>query len=162
MNNITLDLLTEFYKCKVKIEKSSEQLYEKALEVCRWEEENLGKTYKFKDYFLNSEKSDCVEIYNMRGILEINENYELKKEDYVCFEIRDNIGFGDIDERTLRIPLYKLLSDTWREDALKEYTSKLEQEKVETEKEQKELERKKEEQERAEYERLKAKFESDN
>lgn len=161
MDNIKLESLKELKDCQSKIKKISSQLYDKAIEVWRWEEENLGKKFENESYSLNMDKLDCVEIYR-RGEYspaELDNNYEMKRDDYVCFELYDSWAYGGYDEKTMSIPLYKLVSDDWREKALKEHIEKLEKEKIKKEKLEEEAKRKKEEQERAEYERLKAKFE---
>ena len=161
-NKINIDTLKAFQNYRNKIDDIQEKLYIKAREVWKWEEENLGKKFENSSYYLNTEKADCVEIYrpNVYNPIEIDDNYEMEDMDYVCFELYDTWAYGGYDEKTMSIPLYKLLSDDWRDEALKKYNVKLELERKEKEKAEQERIREKEEKDRADYERLKAKFES--
>lgn len=82
------------------------------------------------------------------------ENDELKVEIYEYDE-----DDGSFNKDILSYPLYRLLTDDWKEEALKEYQAELEKEKQKQRMKEEVRARKAEERERAEYERLKAKFE---
>lgn len=144
MNNITQELLTEFQTCRQRVEDISFALYEKAQEVLRWENKNLGTNHEYIDYHLKVDDADCIDFY--------------PDEDHIRFLTYDTWAYGGYEEKGVSIPLYKILSDDWRNAAIKEYLDKLEQERKEKEKAEKEAERKAEEIERAQYERLKKKF----
>ena len=162
MQNITQELLSEFYTHKQKVEEISLALFNKAREVWQWEKDNLGITTAHTDYMLKIENTDCIEINNEKPYgpsIIINENYKLNEKDTIAFSVYDTWAYGGYDEATLRIPLYKLLSDNWREEHLKSHKEQLEQKQKEQEKLKQIAKIEKEKAERAEYERLKTKYE---
>lgn len=150
----------EFQACQQKSESIAESLYEKALEVWKWENENLGAKHDV-GYRLKTDVTDCIEFYRSGSYAPsiIDEDYSLDKGDCLFFRVYERWARGGYEEKEKSIPLYKLLGDDWRKIALKEYHNKLEEERKKEEAYEAECERKAEEREFAEYERLKAKFE---
>jgi len=162
MDNATKELLLEFQTYQQKVKNIASFLYEKALEVWKWERENLEAEHDI-GYKLKLDATDCVEFYRSGHYspFVFDEDYSLDEGDYVLFRVYDSWPRGGYEEKEKSIPLYKLLGNNWRKVALKKHLNKLEQDKKDKEETEKESVRKAEEKEYAEYERLKAKFEGE-
>lgn len=142
MQEITKEFLDELLATQKKLKEMYEALENRISHVNIWEEEKIGSKHYREDW--------------VRGQIT---NVEVTDSE---IEI-ESFGFDDFYERyresQVYFPLDKLLSDDWKEAALKEYQKKQNalRKKKEQEEQKKVLE--KERRERAEYERLKAKFE---
>lgn len=138
MSKLTQEFLDKLIKTQDELNDMYEKLDGYITDLVRWEHENLG------------EHSGVI---NGPIIVVCVENGELKVK-----TLEDN-NEGTCDECEYLYPLYKLLTDSWKEEALKERQAKLEKEKKEQCMKEEARAREVEEKERAEYERLKAKFE---
>lgn len=142
---LTRESVAEFQTRRRQVEAFSVALFAKARETLIWENENIGTQHKYLNYELDTDKSTCVEFY--------------PDEDLVQFFVYDTWRYGGYDQQYITIPLSKLLDDSWRETAVKEYQAKLEQKRKEDESAKQEKELKAKERRRQEYEKLKQEFE---
>lgn len=94
---ITGDLLNEYVNAKHKINNIEERLFNKAIEVMKWESENLGKTSR---YINGKWICDSVSIENAM----------------VNFTVHINTVNEEYETYDFSIELHKLLCDIWREN----------------------------------------------
>jgi hypothetical protein len=142
MEKITKEMIQDYSKYVEKIENIRETLFDKAEEVFTWENENLGKNH-----------TACKDsIWRCTGIGVDNIN--------VNFHIEESWSYGGYDSTTVSLQIYKLLGDEWRENALKQYKDKQEEQLKKKEKESEKKAKIKEQKERELYEQLKAKYEN--
>lgn len=138
MSKITKEFLDDLIATQEKLANMYELLEMHFDSTMRWEQENIGKSNY--DY--------------IRGTIQ---EVEINK-DKVHIETLENDD-GYYHHNYYSCPSHKLLSDDWKEAALKEYEEKQEAIRKEKEKEEERKALEKERKEREEYERLKAKFE---
>lgn len=133
---ITKEWFDKLNEKEKEIQSMKDTLIEKAKEVLTWENENTGGKYDIND-----------PIVHYYFTVETDENS-------IYLHVESSWRYGGHDENTYTVPLYKILSDDWKEKAVEEYKACQEKEKAEEE-------AKKAAKEREEYERLKAKFENE-
>lgn len=142
MQEITKEFLKELLETQRKLKKMYDKLEEHIHSSNRWEEENIGREIH-RDGWIHG---DITRVSLKNRAVEI-----------------ESFGYDDFYERDIEYwfpyPLDKLLSDDWKEIALKEYQKKQNALRKEKEAEAARKATEKERKERAEYERLKAKFE---
>lgn len=93
---ITSDLLNEYVDAKHKVNNIEERLFNKAIEVLKWEAENLGKTSRY-----TNEKWICDSVSIENAVVSFTVHLDTVNDNY------DTYDFS--------IELHKLLCDSWRE-----------------------------------------------
>ena len=142
VEKLTKDFIDEIINIQRKLEEMRYEVERHYSNLRSWELDNLGYS-KLRDIM-----GDVVDIC-------------ITKDNQVSIQAIDSYD-GNYDSNYYYCPLNKLISDEWKEEALKQHKEALEKNK-EKQRLKKEARAKEiEANERAEYERLKAKFEKSN
>lgn len=139
MSKLTQEFLDKLIKTQDALYDMYEKLDGYVTDLVRWERANLKNPCNFID-------GEMIDVRVIDDELNITVLTHDSFDETICEEVRS-------------YPLYKLLSDDWKEGALKAHQAELEKKKQKQRMEEEARAKKAEERERAEYERLKAKFE---
>lgn len=137
---INENTLKEYFDYTNKIAKLKKSLFQRLKEIFSWENENLGRLH---DVTINSNW--------------ICKNIEIEN-DTVWFYVYETWAYGGYDKKEVPIEKYKLVSDDWKQSALKEYQEALEAERIAKELEAEARAIKLEAKKRAELRRLQEKY----
>lgn len=136
-----MDKIQQYVKLNEQLEAISEELepimLDKVIDVLLWKNKNTGGNYD-------------VEAENVHYFYKLD-----FFKDGVILHVESSWAYGGHDDACYSVPYKQIFTEEWKDEAVKEYKEKLNEE-------NRRLKEKAEAKERAEYERLKAKFEQNS